>query len=348
MITGYNLSELVTKIQIDAGSKRDFIVDTSKIDFSFKEETPTIRFPLKGEDVTFSANSLFERQVAGKLQIPHKYWDKMRQEAPFLLESNVNYWFQNDAEPRMIRTLGDHSRAFLSKSYRPLDNVDIAAMVLPRLVEGEWNVKSSEITEQRMYIQLATNKIQGEVKPGDVVQAGLVISNSEVACGSLKVEPMVYRLICTNGMIATQSLFKRHLGKSFVEGIDQAVEIFSDESKKLADKAFWSQVNDIVSQVGSQQAFNLLLNKMQATTEVVLQKPTEAVEVISKRYYISDDEKDTILNNLITNGDRTQWGLVNAVTETANGLENYDRAIEIERIGGEVLELPATDVIFKN
>lgn len=348
MITGYSLSELVTRIQNDAKTKRDFIVDTEKVEFFNDGSKTAIKFPFSGTQLVHENNRLFEKQVAEKVGIPSKYWDKMRLEAPELLVNNVNHWFHNKPETRMVRTLAGMSRSFLSKSYRPLDDVDIAAMVLPRLANSGWLVKSSEITEQRMYIQLVTEKIQGEVKQGDVVQAGLVISNSEVGCGSIKVEPMIYRLVCTNGLIAAQSMFKRHLGKSFVEGIDDAVEIFSDESKKLADKAFWSQVNDIVSQVGSQDSFNLLLNRMKETTIVRLSKPTEAVEVIAKRYAMSENETDDVLNNLINNGERSQWGLINAVTETANSMKNYDRAIEIERIGGQILELPSTDVIFSN
>lgn len=35
-----------------------------------------------------------------------------------------------------------------------------------------------------------------EIVPGDIVQAGFVVSNSEIGLGALKVEPLVYRLIC--------------------------------------------------------------------------------------------------------------------------------------------------------
>ena len=40
-----------------------------------------------------------------------------------------------------------------------------------------------------------------EVKQGDTVQAGIIISNSEVGLGSLSLRTFLYRLVCLNGMI---------------------------------------------------------------------------------------------------------------------------------------------------
>jgi hypothetical protein len=52
--------------------------------------------------------------------------------------------------------------------------------VLLRLVDLNAAVVSAEITEHRFYLKAVTDRVAGEVKPGDVVQAGLVISNSEI------------------------------------------------------------------------------------------------------------------------------------------------------------------------
>jgi hypothetical protein len=45
------------------------------------------------------------------------------------------------------------------------------------------------------------------------------------------------------------------------------------------------------------------------------------------------------MRNLIEGGDLSRWGLVNAVTSTSQDAANYDRATELERIGGQVVEL---------
>lgn len=57
-------------------------------------------------------------QIAQRLDIPAKYYNRMRSEAPALLAANVNNWFQEQPERRMIRTLDGKARAFLSDRYR--------------------------------------------------------------------------------------------------------------------------------------------------------------------------------------------------------------------------------------
>jgi uncharacterized protein (TIGR00255 family) len=51
----------------------------------------------------------------------------MLQEDPELLAANVNNWFHDQPQRRMVRTLDGKARAFLSDSYRTIDNLDVAA-----------------------------------------------------------------------------------------------------------------------------------------------------------------------------------------------------------------------------
>ena len=49
-----------------------------------------------------------------------------------------------------------------------------------------------------------------------------------------------------------------------------------------------------------------------------------------------------MLKHLIDAGDLSQFGMLNAVTRTAEDIESYDRATEVERLGSSVLYLPTT------
>jgi hypothetical protein len=46
---------------------------------------------------------------------------------------------------------------------------------------------------------------------------------------------------------------------------------------------------------------------------------------------------------LIRGGDLTQYGLSNAVTQMSQDIEDYDRASDLERMGGQIIELPKSD-----
>ncbi len=66
----------------------------------------------------------------------------------------------------------------------------------------------------------------------------------------------------------------------------------------------------------------------------------EVVEVTAKRFALNDGERSSVLKHLIRGDDMTQWGLANAITRAAQDVESYDRATELESLGGTIVELP--------
>jgi len=341
MKTGRTLTALAAEIERQAKEKRDFVAPTRGL-------TLLDTLDLKvGEMGSFGLNELAHEQIGDRLAIPRDYYQRMRSTAPGLLTTNVNHWFQNKPEQRMVRTLDGRVRAFLSERYRPLDNLDLAEAVLPTFGEMRLDVKSAEITERRLYLKATFPMIQTEIKKGDVVEAGLIISNSEVGCGALSVQPMIYRLVCTNGMIAADMGTRRnHVGRGYGgNGDDGSVsEFFTDKTRALDDAAFFSKIKDVVKAVMKQEVFDRIVNRMRAAAgDVIKGDPIKAIEVTQKRFGLMEGEKTSVLRHLIEGGDLSRYGVLNAVTRTAQDVESYDRATELERIGGKVLELPASE-----
>ena len=154
----------------------------------------------KNVSTLLGVGEIAHRQIGSALGIPAKYYDKMRAENPELLAQNVNSWFTMTPQKRMVRTLDGNARAFLSERYRRIDNAEIAEAVLPILAEmPDVRIESCEITESKMYLKAVNPRLTAEVVPGDIVQSGILITNSEVGMGSMSIQPLVYRLVCTNG-----------------------------------------------------------------------------------------------------------------------------------------------------
>ena len=65
--------------------------------------------------------------------------------------------------------------------------------------------------------------------------------------------------------------------------------------------------------------------------------------MLANRYTLNDTERAGVLRHLITAGDLSGYGLVNAVTHYSQEVEDYDRATEFEALGGRLIELPATE-----
>ena len=55
---------------------------------------------------------------------------------------------------------------------------------------------------------------------------------------------------------------------------------------------------------------------------------------------LTENERGDILRQLFMGGDNSRYGLVNAVTAASKIAKSYERATDLERIGGEILSLP--------
>jgi hypothetical protein len=346
MKSGRSLVSLAQELQRQLGSKKDLVVSSSLLRHD-TDDTGDTRLVIEegAGPARYGITPLAQRQLADKLKIPYAYFERMRGEQPVLLDHNVNTWLQSDDDRRMIRTLDGNVRAVLSERYRRLDNFDLAESVLPILQQlPEVSFESVELTETRMYLKCVSSRLTFEMAPGDIVQAGVVISNSEVCQGTLSVQPLLYRLVCRNGLIASdRSLRKTHVGRAL--GTDEeAVTVFRDDTLRADDKAFFLKVRDVVQAAVSEASFRQTAQKMQRTLHIPLVgDPVKTVEVLADRYLLNDTERSGVLRHLITAGDLSGYGLVNAVTDYSQEVDDYDRATEFEALGGKLIELPALE-----
>ncbi len=293
----------------------------------------------------YGVNGLARRQLAEKLKIPFTYFERMRRTQPTLLDRNLNTWLQVEEERRMLRILDGEVRAVLSDRYRRLDNFELAQSVLPLLsrLEGAC-FESVELTETKLYLKVITPRLAYEVAPGDIVQAGIVITNSEVGCGTLSVQPLLYRLVCRNGLIASDgALRKTHVGRALQSGETSNI-VFRDDTLMADDRAFFLKVRDVVEAAVSEPVFRQIASKLRKTRDIPLSgDPTKTVEVLASRYTLNDTERVGVLRHLIVAGDLSGYGLVNAVTHYSQDVEDYDRATELEALGGKLIDLGPGD-----
>lgn len=349
MKTGLNIVDMAKEIQRQQEVKKDLVIDTQNLDVEQVGDTEQFNLVAtmaSGEQERFGLQDNAHNQIATRLKIPTRYYDRMRKEAPQLLVDSTKHWFNDNPEKRMVRTLDGKARAFLSNSYKRIDNMQIASAVLPELMgKDEIEIISSDITSSKMYIQARFPRMEGEVRVGDVVQGGLIITNSEIGKGSLDIRPMMYRLICTNGMVTGNTmengrLKRRHLGAR-IESDNDDFTIYSDETLQADDHALMLKIRDSIKALSDPALFAKLMEEMrQAANSDKIKNPIAATEVMAKSFALPESERHSFLENLIRDQDYTKWGVLNAVTQIANSHDSYDRAIELEELGGKVLNMP--------
>ena len=341
---GRTLTELAMELDRQTRAKKDYLVDTRSLTFDVVENGAQLSMNNgTGMTTILGINEIAHDQIGTALGIPSKYYDKMRKENPSLLATNVNSWFNQDPKMRMVRTLDGTARAFLSDKYRRIDNFEVAQTVLPIIADmPDARIESCEITDSRMYIKVVNPRLTTEITKGDIVQSGILITNSEVGMGSLTVQPLVYRLVCTNGMVVNDAKMRKyHVGRG--NQADEDFTLYADETLKADDHALMLKVQDTVRAVVDQARFDKVVDMMRKAKDakIVTTNIPQMVELAGTDFGFSKQEGTSILDYLIRGGDLTLYGMANAVTRAAQDVESYDRSTAMEAIGYDILGMSA-------
>lgn len=376
MKTGRTLPDLAAELYRQANAKRDFLAPAEALRLQSNGHSD-----LHLKDAAFAVNTIAHAQIADYTGIPKPFYDRLRSAVEHLRvsvfrpahsfhDSNdplfdvlVNCLLQQKGgEKRLVRTLDGNARAFLSSTFNSdLDNFDVfgvAARAMEQVGLCPDDVASCEVTERRLYLKVVSPRFQATIHPSNltkphgshhllkepqVVQAGFLLSNSETGLGSLTIQQTVYKLQCTNLWITEEAYRKRHLGKALEA--DEAGMVYKSDTRQAEAKARLLKLRDQITEALEETRFQALVARMQETTEVKLEGSVEQiVEVTARRFGLLTSEKEDILKNLIEGADLSLWGLSNAVTATAQSTDSYDRATEIEAIGGRLFSLPSGEI----
>jgi len=349
MKSGLSLSELAAEIERRAAAKRDIVISTKNIEMTEGNEL------ILADREKMGINKIAHDQIATHLEIPKKYYDKMKAEDPRLLANNVNTWFRKYPAERMVRGLDGNARAFLSDRYRPLENEDLAVPVLTAAREMGLEMMSSQLTESRMYIKLVDQNVVRELeaiggKFGDgrhnilrKLAPALTASNSEVGQGTVSILGGVYDGFCSNlATFGERSVRKYHVGGKHEIVGEEMYALLSDETRRKTDAATWAQIGDVVRGAFDRARFDALCDKISATqSEKIEGDPIQVVRLTTSKFGLSEGTGTSILRHLIEGGDLSRFGLFNAVTRAAQDVEDYDDATAMERHGAKLIELPA-------
>lgn len=356
MNQGQSLTEVAAELERINTTKQDYLVPMSKLGFGFggNFNDPEAKYQpaiLGITDRAFGLTPWAFSQVNTYLGIPGQYAQRTFESFPGLWARSANKWAEHKAtDKRMIRTLDGNARAFLSDAYRPLDGYDLACAALPALKDLGAVVRSSAITDTKLYLKAVVpgleTTIQGSRRVGDVIRAGVCLGTSEVGNGAVFFKWFAEVLKCTNGMVSESVLRKTHIGRRASRELSEATEYFSDRTRQLDDAAFWSKFKDVLAATVTRENLELMAARISATADQEIANTGEiekVAEATVQRLSLPSHTKPGILKNLVENGDLTRWGLVNATTQLANEITDYELASTLEQAGGKLIDLSDTD-----
>jgi hypothetical protein len=380
-----DLAELLTE---QNGRKVDIVAPASKIRSlggNFVIEGTESILSAEGvtqTDGTYRPTTVCDEGVASKLGIPLAYVRKLREERPDLYDANVNGWLRgarmperlsiegerawrdsHPADPRsfMVRCFrgdGDGpgvARAFLSDSYKVIDNLDAltAALAGVRQAGANISVTGCDLTDRRMYVRieapevtaLAPTLLENYRSPFSgqsgrdlpVVSAGLVISNSETGGGAFTIVPRFVVKVCSNGMTITKDALRAvHLGGKMDEGVIQ----WSAETEQKQLDLITSKAKDAVATFLNVDYMERVIRSIEATAATPLTDSVKVIESVGSKLF-TKEQTAGVLDHFIKGGDVSAGGVLHAVTSFAQTIDDADVASDLEANALRAMELAA-------
>lgn len=321
--------------------------------------------------------------IASKLDIPLAYLRRCRDRQPQLYDANVNDWLRAQPADRsyLIRTLraadGDPRadgfdgvmRAFLSSSYRTIDNFDVLLAALRGIQDAGVSdpIIDADLTDRRMIVRVSTPDIavlapkllEGYRSPfggqdvgngwtpermarasggeghaieggGQTVFAGFVISNSETGGGAFNITPRLVVKVCNNGLTITADALKKvHLGTKLEDGVIK----WSEETTHRNLALVTSQATDAVKSFISPDYLAATVSTLEAEAGEPITDAAAVITTVSKRLGFTEHEQASILGHFIKGGQLTAGGVMQAVTSAAQTIDDGDRAWDMELQG---------------
>lgn len=270
------------------------------------------------------------------------------------------------------------ARALLSDKYEIIDNLDILVATLAGVRDAGVNVEiQADLTDRKMYVRLvapevevlaakllkgyrspfASEEIQRagrladayggrggyNAKDGsantDVVNAGLVIKNSETGVGGWSITPRAEFKVCRNGLVVKADMLRGvHLGGRKTEGIITWSE--DTRSKELA--VITAKTRDAVKQFLDPAYVEAQLAKIAEDMGVAVTGAEKHVAAVAKSMSFAPEVQAGVFDHFIAGGQLTSGGVMQAVTSFAQTVSDADLAAELEEMALEVLSTSAS------
>ncbi|MBM3268719.1 MAG: DUF932 domain-containing protein [Candidatus Sericytochromatia bacterium] len=237
-----------------------------------------------------------------------------------LKEAQLKWFLRNGDHDRraLVRTVhGREVRAILGSRYAPLDDALVLPLVAGLLADTPCTVEWCDFSADSTHVRLVFERDAKEVRPGDVVKAGIHVVNSETGCRAIHIDSLVFRLVCSNGLVRSEPELHtafRHVGRP---------ERLEDALRKAI----------LTARSGAEG----LLTRFQVATVQPIGNPEDFAASLAERHGLAEPRRDAIAARLRESGDLTVYGAVNAITAVARDEASAEARYQLERVGAALL-----------
>jgi hypothetical protein len=278
-------------------------------------DVPAISFDslqtMKIEGERHILRTVAQRSIAWRLGIPFNYLQKC---PPELQAEQMNFWIKNEKREQLFIRFDDQEvRAIFTPRYKPVDNFEIMER-LDSMGYGPDTQVQCHHDAEFMLLSIPDGKRSFKIN-GDKMTPGISISNSEVGLASLSVSCFIYRIVCSNGLLAKTSISAsyRHVSTKILTELPQVFERVGDGLGKQKDR-------------------------LKLSLESPVADPLMTIGNFNRQFALGEGEKSAVEWAWPQEIGDTMFNVVNTYTRAAamEGLP-AESSFKLQRVGGEVL-----------
>ncbi|MFW6026275.1 MAG: DUF932 domain-containing protein [Candidatus Woesearchaeota archaeon] len=325
---------ILSDVEKRSNNRQDFVISTDDIKFG-RNNGHIIGINNKFQTLDFPMNPWAQSQFFNKLNMPGRYFKELMEENQFdMVAEHANYQLgkMDDDDQLLVRTI-DHgerfARAILTDRYSPFDNDQLIDVVNEALNKSQYKYEIIEYQNDDLTASIRITFPDTETdidyrdrKQGDVLKAAVMIMNSEVGKRGIYIMPVVYRVVCSNGLTVWKTIgsktdfYRKHVGLTDQGVYDFAITAF----EQAMDTAYNSITRFKDLQKINVEDPEIAIKNMLSRNKI----PKRVIEKVQERY----DAKWM--------GDKTMFAVVNAMTNVARDLDIDDK-MDLETAAGNIL-----------
>ena len=331
-ITNTMFGDIVSKSREIASNCEDFYISkANNTNIRFNEQLGITYIDNESSKVHKSPISKFAlSQLGAKLGVPTRYLDKCISSGRIdLAQDNINSWLEDYNKDLFIREYKGSIRGVLSTKYSVCDTNEILDVVSSNIDIQNYNVKGYYLSPERFHLRLV-QKTKMNVQ-GEDLFAGMTIDSSDVGRSVLNCRFLVFKQVCTNGLILSQgetNLFsQRHIGintKEFAKNLASSIECLPKIITSVEERIERTRNSDSI----------LLPNEIYSMTD---QEVKDLMDDIRRDTGLSEAHTRKVISIIEEERyEANKWGYINALTDVAKDL-TLEKRLDLEKYAGTLL-----------
>lgn len=317
------LDSLISAAEVIDDNSRDIGAEIKKVSFGYSNG---YYIDLNGEKYNFTKHSL--SQIGNRYGIPYSYISKCgKVNYQDLIETNFSRWIKDDKAVAMFRTYKERDvnylRGFVSVKYVRFDTKELLSKIYDSPL-ADWDVRGYLISPSRFSLRLVSPMEVGT----DDLYFGVNIDSSDVGRRSISIRALLYRQVCSNGLILPISngiLYRQvHIGSGAEDMPNKVaaslknVPMLIEKARKMIDDVTHFPIPFVIGDEEKEIAFR---------RKYKLGK--EFMENVITMYQNQQATGEFAVNT-------NKWYFINCMTEVAQKYD-IDTRLEYEKAAGSLL-----------